>query len=148
MLQVQYENEHVGMDWRVGVDRKIESLSEFRFPREVVKSVTFCLRSLYTALELNTRSLVLLSEPFGLTAIEVIDHCTPLIISKNCGANEIIGHKLEVDFFDSDKMAEYVLALQRYPQLRRTLRSKAMDNRARLTWEAQASRMMELYDQF
>lgn len=86
------------------------------------------------------------SEPFGLTAIEVIDHCTPLIISKNCGANEIIGHKLEVDFFDSDKMAEYTLALQRYPELRRTLRTKAMDNRARLTWEAQAARVVELYN--
>ena len=86
------------------------------------------------------------SEPFGLTAIEVIDHCTPLIISKNCGANEIIGHKLEVDFHDSDKMAEYTLALQKYPELRRTLRTKAMDNKDRLTWEAQASRMMEIYE--
>ena len=88
------------------------------------------------------------SEPFGLTAIEVIDHCTPLIISKNCGANEIIGHKLEVDFHDTDKMAEYVLALQKYPELRRTLRTKAMDNRGRLTWEAQASRMMEIYNKY
>ncbi len=86
------------------------------------------------------------SEPFGLTAIEVIDHCTPLIISKNCGANEIIGHKLEVVFYDSDKMAEYVLALQKYPELRRTLRTKAMDNKDRITWEAQASRMMEIYE--
>jgi glycosyltransferase involved in cell wall biosynthesis len=88
------------------------------------------------------------SEPFGLTAIEVIDHCTPLIISKNCGANEIIGHKLEVDFFDTDKIAEYVLALKRYPELRRTLRTKAMDNKGRLTWEAQASRMMEIYENY
>jgi glycosyltransferase involved in cell wall biosynthesis len=88
------------------------------------------------------------SEPFGLTAIEVIDHCTPLIISKNCGANEIIGHKLEVDFFDSDKMAEYVLALKKYPELRRTLRTKAMDNKGRLTWEAQASRIMEIYENY
>jgi len=88
------------------------------------------------------------SEPFGLTAIEVIDHCTPLIISKNCGANEIIGHKLEVDFFDTDQMAEYVLALKKYPELRRTLRTKAMDNKGRLTWEAQASRIMEIYENY
>ena len=88
------------------------------------------------------------SEPFGLTAIEVIDNCTPLIISKNCGANEIIGHKLEVDFWDTDRMADYTLALQRYPELRRTLREKAMENRARLTWETQAGRMMELYNNF
>ncbi len=88
------------------------------------------------------------SEPFGLTAIEVIDNCTPLIISKNCGANEIIGHKLEVDFWDSEKMAEYTLALQRYPELRRTLREKAMQHRARLTWETQAARMIELYENF
>jgi len=45
-------------------------------------------------------------------------------------------------------MAEYVLALQKYPELRRTLRTKAMDNRGRLTWEAQASRMMEIYNKY
>ena len=86
------------------------------------------------------------SEPFGLTAIEVIDNCTPLIISKNCGANEIIGHKLEVDFWDTERMAEYILALRNYPELRRTLREKAMQNRARLTWDAQAARVREIYE--
>jgi len=85
------------------------------------------------------------SEPFGLTAIEVIDYCTPLIISKNCGACEIISHKLEVDFWDTNKMAEYVLALEKYPELRRTLRTKALEHQDRLTWEAQSARVIEIY---
>ncbi len=85
------------------------------------------------------------SEPFGLTAIEVIDYCTPLIISKNCGACEIIHHKLEVDFWDTEKMAEYVLALEKYPELRRTLRNKALEHQDRLTWEIQSARVLEIY---
>lgn len=88
------------------------------------------------------------SEPFGLTAIEVVEHRTPLIVSRNCGANEVIPHKLEVDFFDSDQMAEYVLALQKYPALRRVLRNKAKEGIPDLSWSHQVDKMIHLYNQF
>ena len=88
------------------------------------------------------------SEPFGLTAVEVIEHHTPLIISKNCGANELIHHKLAVDFWDAPKMAEYVLALEKYPHLRRTIRAKAIEQGQPITWNRQADEVLNLYNQF
>ena len=88
------------------------------------------------------------SEPFGLTAVEVIEHHTPLIISKNCGANELLGHKFEVDFWDAPKMAEYVLALEKYPHLRRTIREKAIDQGQPISWKKQAQDVLAIYNQF
>ena len=88
------------------------------------------------------------SEPFGLTAVEVIEHHTPLIISKNCGANELLGHKFAVDFWDAPKMAEYVLALEKYPHLRRTIRNKAIEQGQPITWERQANEVVDIYNQF
>lgn len=86
------------------------------------------------------------SEPFGLTATEGIVHNSPLILSRTCGANELISHKLSVDFWDVEQMAEYVLALAEYPQLRRTLRKKAHETLPTLTWAMQAKKLLELYD--
>ncbi len=88
------------------------------------------------------------SEPFGLTAVEVIEHHTPLIISKNCGANELLGHKFPVDFWDAPKMAEYVLALERYPHLRRTIRHKAIEQGQPISWQKQAEEVVEIYNKF
>jgi len=88
------------------------------------------------------------SEPFGLTAVEVIEHHTPLIISKNCGANELINHKFAVDFWDAPKMAEYVLALEKYPHLRRTVREKAIEQGQPISWERQANDVLAVYEKF
>jgi len=80
--------------------------------------------------------------------VEVIEHHTPLIISKNCGANELLGHKFEVDFWDAPQMAEYVLALEKYPHLRRTIREKAIDQGQPISWKKQAQDMLAIYNQF
>lgn len=88
------------------------------------------------------------SEPFGLTAIEAVQHRTPLIVSRNCGANEVIPHKLEVDFWDSEQMAEYVLALKKYPALRRTLRNRAKEGVPDLSWNNQIKKIIKIYQQF
>ena len=85
------------------------------------------------------------SEPFGLTAIEAVFHKSPLIVSNTCGANEIIGHKLTTDFWDTDQMAEYVLALEKYPFLRRTLRDRALEDLPYITWDTQAQKIAEIY---
>lgn len=87
------------------------------------------------------------SEPFGLTVVEGVKHSTPMIVSRTCGANEIIGHKLSVDFWDTDRIAEYILALQRYPALRRTLRKKSKEHFPDFTWHDQAQKIMAIYSQ-
>ena len=87
-----------------------------------------------------------ISEPFGLTAAEVASYRTPLIVSKTCGANEVILHKLPVDFWDTDQMAEYVLALQKYPALRRFIRNYSKDALPSDTWEDKCREMVKIYE--
>lgn len=85
------------------------------------------------------------SEPFGLTAIEAVFHKSPLVLCKTCGANEIIHDKLSIDYWDTDKMAEYILALSKYPALRRTLRERALKTLSPITWDTQATKVREIY---
>lgn len=99
------------------------------------------------ALYLYTDACVIpsVSEPFGLTAIEGVAHNCPLVLSKTCGANELIGHKLSIDFWNTEEMAEYVLALAKYPWLRRTLRHKALHTLPPVTWNTQAKELLNIY---
>jgi len=57
------------------------------------------------------------SEPFGLTPFEALLHETPVIISKQSGVAEVLKSALKVDFWDTDKMANYILALLEYDKL-------------------------------
>jgi len=88
------------------------------------------------------------SEPFGLTAMEGVFHKSPLVLSNTCGANELIHHKLSVDFWDTDQMAEYILALEKYPYLRRTIRNKALEELPYITWDTQADQIINIYNTF
>ena len=49
------------------------------------------------------------SEPFGITALEAISYDTPVIISKQSGVSEVLGHALKVDFWDVDRMADLII---------------------------------------
>src|SRR3989344_1387210 len=86
-----------------------------------------------------------LSEPFGLVALEAIAQGTPVIISKQSGVSEVIGHAFKVDFWDTAKMADCVLTLLREDPLAWQLRSEASRVLDRLTWEHQAMAVRSLY---
>lgn len=86
-----------------------------------------------------------LSEPFGLVALEAVAHGTPLILSKQSGAAEMIDHCFKVDFWDTAKMADCVLTILREQPLALQLTSEAPRVLQRLTWENQALRVCSLY---
>ncbi|MGC9310541.1 MAG: glycosyltransferase family 4 protein, partial [Candidatus Aenigmatarchaeota archaeon] len=65
------------------------------------------------------------SEPFGITALEAASHGTPIIISKNSGAKEVLRHCLEVDFWDTDEMANKILSILKYPPLQKEMAANA-----------------------
>ena len=65
LLESFFESEHVGGGVAVQAERQLEALMRFRFPRDVIRSVSYALRNFSLASELNTKSLTLLSEPHG-----------------------------------------------------------------------------------
>ncbi|MGP1347274.1 MAG: glycosyltransferase [Phycisphaerales bacterium] len=85
------------------------------------------------------------SEPFGIAPLEAISHDTPTIISKQSGVSEVLRHVLKVDFWDTDEMANKIVAVLRHPVLSQTLREHGSMEVRSLTWDGAAERCAEIY---
>jgi len=88
-----------------------------------------------------------LSEPFGLVALEAIAHGTPVVLSKQSGAAEVIEHAFKVDFWDTDYMADCILTILREEPLAEQLSSEAPHVLTRLSWKNQAAAIDSIYSQ-
>ena len=86
------------------------------------------------------------SEPFGIAALEAIHHDVPVIISKTSGASEVLTHVLKVDFWDTDEMANKILAVLRHPPLSQTMREHGIIELHRLTWTGAADECVRSYE--
>lgn len=85
------------------------------------------------------------SEPFGIAALEAIHHDVPVIISKQSGVSEVLRHVLKVDFWDTDEMANKIVAVLRHPPLSQTLRQHGPVELKWLTWEGAAEKCVKAY---
>lgn len=87
-----------------------------------------------------------LSEPFGLVALEAAAHGTPVVLSKQSGVREVLDHSFQVDFWDTEKMADCVLTILREKPLALQLRSEASRAVTHLTWQHQAEVVRSIYE--
>ncbi len=85
------------------------------------------------------------SEPFGIAPLEAINAGVPVIISKQSGVSEVLTHALKVDFWDTDEMANMIVAVLRHPPLSATLRHHGTFELRRLTWEGAAEKCVQSY---
>jgi len=85
------------------------------------------------------------SEPFGISPLEAISHDVPVIISKTSGVSEVLTHALKVDFWDTEEIANKIIAVLRHPPLSSTLRHHADMEVRRLTWSDAASHCISTY---
>lgn len=85
------------------------------------------------------------SEPFGLTALEAAGTGNAVLLSKQSGAGEVLKSVLKFDFWDTDKLANYILAVAEQPVLRHTLMQNVQNEFARLSWFDVAQKCHELY---
>jgi len=86
------------------------------------------------------------SEPFGLTALEAIQHGVPVVLSKDSGVAEVLSNgALKCDFWDVDGMADQILALLNHPELAEALRRSGAEEIRALTWDAAAQKCVQVY---
>jgi len=85
------------------------------------------------------------SEPFGIAALEAIQHDVPVIISKQSGVSEVLTHVLKVDFWDTDEMANKIVAVLRHPPLSATMRAHGAFELRRLTWDGAGEKCVRVY---
>ncbi len=86
------------------------------------------------------------SEPFGIAPLEAIRHDVPVIISRTSGVAEVLTHALKVDFWDTDDIANKIIAVLKHPPLSTTLREHADIEVRRLTWDDAAAKCRGVYD--
>jgi len=84
-------------------------------------------------------------DPFGFAPLEAVVCDTPVIISKQSGASEILRHALQVDFWDVNRLAEYMLAILTYEPLSRDMVAMAQRELQQLHWRASAEAFGEIY---
>lgn len=85
------------------------------------------------------------SEPFGLTALEAIGFGTPVIVSKQSGVGEILQNCFKVDFWDTDQMADMILAITRNEPLAHTMWLNSYHEYRNQSWAKSARKMTHQY---
>ena len=86
------------------------------------------------------------SEPFGLTALEAAQGGAAVIVSRTSGVCEVMGDAAwTVDYWDTSRMAECMLALLRNPAQAETLKRAGQARSRTLTWDKPAAQCQRLY---
>lgn len=85
------------------------------------------------------------SEPFGLVALEAIGYGAPVIISKQSGVSEVLKNCYKVDFWDTDQMADMILALCDFPSLAQTMWRNSFDEYRSQSWQKSVEKMFYHY---
>lgn len=85
------------------------------------------------------------SEPFGLTALEAMQCGVPVVMSKQSGVSEVIAHALKVDFWDINEMANKVIAVLDYDELRYALGVQGNAEVRKFNWHDVADQCVALY---
>lgn len=88
------------------------------------------------------------SEPFGLTAVEAIQHGLPVILSKTTGVGEILNRgAVKIDFWDAEQIAETIVDILCDPALAQRLTREGREEIRLLTWDTAASKCLAVYDE-
>lgn len=87
------------------------------------------------------------AEPFGITPLEAIKNGTPVIISKQSGVSEVLQNVLKVDFWDTQEMANKILAILKYGVLAEELTNHSKRDLEKISWTAQSAKILEVYNE-
>ncbi len=87
-----------------------------------------------------------ISEPFGLTPFEALTFGTPVLMSKQSGASEVLRNCLKVDFWDIDEMANMMCSVVGGEGLAKTLYNNGSEELSRLSWEPSVKKLLDIYE--
>jgi glycogen(starch) synthase len=85
------------------------------------------------------------SEPFGLSAVEAVQYEIPCVISVRSGVSEVLKGALKADFWDTDRFADYIIALLKHDALRNELVEEANRDLESISWDHTAEKVLSVY---
>jgi glycosyltransferase involved in cell wall biosynthesis len=86
------------------------------------------------------------SEPFGISPLEAIQSGVPVIISKQSGVAEVLRTAMKVDFWDVQTLADKMIAILKYPALRRTMKEGHREELKTIHWKNAAQKIIRIYE--
>jgi len=101
-------------------------------------------RAAYSVSDIFVMSSV--SEPFGLTALEAAHHGNALIITKQSGVGEVLHSIFRYDFWDTDLLADQIVAIATNDSLKRSLQEGVKNEYARISWHDVARLCIHIYE--
>jgi glycosyltransferase involved in cell wall biosynthesis len=100
-------------------------------------------RDAYTVADLFVMPSI--SEPFGLVALESIGYGTPVLVSHQSGVSEVIHNCLKVDFWDTNEMANQIVAVVQNDSLRDELHANSHREYMNHSWDQSADKLWDVY---
>ena len=85
------------------------------------------------------------SEPFGITPLESIIAGAPVLISKTSGVSEVLTHALKVDFWDTEDMANKILAVISHKSLKELLWINSRQEIKKISWDVASKKCIDYY---
>lgn len=100
-------------------------------------------RDAYSVADIFVMSSV--SEPFGISALEAAHHSNAIILTNQSGVSEVLRSVFTYDFWDTDALADRLVALAHSDALRRTMVQNITQEYARISWHHVAEQCVSLY---
>lgn len=85
------------------------------------------------------------SEPFGITPLEAVRAGIPVLVSRRSGVAEVLPSVPLFDPWDVDELARRIVDVLERPSLRRRIVAGARRDLARLRWDEQARKLLDVY---
>jgi glycosyltransferase involved in cell wall biosynthesis len=70
---------------------------------------------------------------------------TPVLISRQSGVSEVISHCLKVDFWDVNELANKIVSVLRYDELKDSLAENGSTEVKKFNWDIPAERCLDIY---
>lgn len=86
------------------------------------------------------------SEPFGIVPLEAMCANVPVLVSKESGVSEIISHALKSHFWDIDDMADKVVSVLNYKNLKNKLSLEGNKEVRNIHWKKAADSLISVYN--
>jgi glycosyltransferase involved in cell wall biosynthesis len=124
------------ISWRrFAMRRKAAQIAEFTGFVKKTESSVAC-RGTFHALCLRK---------FGLSALEAAQFNVPCVISNQSGVTEVLHNVLKADFWDTDKLANYLYAVLNYNGLRETMTRLTSIDIKNISWDNSAREVLKSY---
>jgi glycosyltransferase involved in cell wall biosynthesis len=85
------------------------------------------------------------SEPFGISPFEALLYDVPIIISKQSGVAEVLKNAVKIDFWDVQKLADWIIRLIKDDNLSKKVVEASQIDLQNVGWDSAGFKLKEIY---